>query len=598
MKLTRILAPLSMLLPIAAMAYWWNTINQFNGLEIRWWVWLLEYYFASEDLPEGFHFPAYLFAPFILILPLTINWLGTRAINKTKGGHSSKTIHGSARFAKLKELKKAGLLARTLIGIKEKNGVVVGGLPKGKRVIPLCHDGPEHVLAFAPTRSGKGISLVIPTLLRWLHSVIVLDIKGENFALTAGWRASIGQKIIRFAPAEDGTTHRFNPLAEVRVGTKQVIADCQNIAQMMIDPDGKGLKDHWMKEGVSWLTCCILHVIHRVHIEQKRHANLYDVNMFISACIDDTADQDEADQGFNHILLEMKNFNHGDKYVNNAVGMGCGAMMTKAFQEKSGVHSSASVPMRLFMDPIIAANTEVSDFKISDLMNGDVPASLYLIIPPSELDRLRPLFRLVMNMFLNFQMNKMEFEDGEQVKNYKHRLLLMMDEFTSIGKMEIFQKGLAYMAGYGLKAYIIIQDRAQLTSQETGYGRDEQITSNCHIRCAFTPNKQETAEYLSKMAGKMTLIQKKRSASAKSSDVTNSSSSENIQEVGREILKPEEISTLERAEERDGKVVKPGKIMVFVAGIHPFIGKQYIWFFNQVLAKRAKIKAPVIKTGE
>lgn len=273
-------------------------------------------------------------------------------------------------------------------------------------------------------------------------------------------------------------------------------------------------------------------------------------------------------------------------------------MITKAFSEKSGVHSSASSPMRLFMDPIVAANTETSDFKISELMNGEVPASLYLVIPPSDLDRMRPLFRLVMNMFLNFQMNDMKFENGKQIDTYKHRLLLMMDEFTSIGKMEIFQKGLAYMAGYGLKAYIIIQDRAQLTSQETGYGKDEQITSNCHIRVAYAPNKQETAEYLSRMAGKMTVIQKKRSSSSKSSDVTASSSSENINEVSREILKPEEISTLEKAVEVNGKVVKPGKIMLFVAGMHPFIGRQYLWFLNKTLSKRAEINAPTIKTGE
>lgn len=598
MNLTRILAPLSMLLPITALSYWWGTVNGFNGLEPRWWKWVLDYYIATNTLPDGFIFPAYILCPFILILPLSIQWWGTRAINKTRGDHTSKTIYGSARWATIKELKRAGLLAKTLFGLKEHDGVVVGGIQKGKKVVPLCHNGKEHVLAFAPTRSGKGIGLVIPTLLRWLESVIVLDIKGENYALTAGWRASIGQKIIRFAPAEDGTTHRFNPLAEIRIGTKQVIADCQNIAQIMIDPDGKGLKDHWLKEGFNWLTCCLLHVSHRVYIEHKRCANLYDVNMFISACIDDTADEEEANQGFNHILMEMKNYDHGDKFVNNAVNMGCGAMITKAFSEKSGVHSSASSPMRLFMDPIVAANTETSDFKISELMNGEVPASLYLVIPPSDLDRMRPLFRLVMNMFLNFQMNDMKFENGKQIDTYKHRLLLMMDEFTSIGKMEIFQKGLAYMAGYGLKAYIIIQDRAQLTSQETGYGKDEQITSNCHIRVAYAPNKQETAEYLSRMAGKMTVIQKKRSSSSKSSDVTASSSSENINEVSREILKPEEISTLEKAVEVNGKVVKPGKIMLFVAGMHPFIGRQYLWFLNKTLSKRAEINAPTIKTGE
>ncbi|WP_417798703.1 type IV secretory system conjugative DNA transfer family protein [Terasakiella pusilla] len=598
MNFTRILAPLSMLLPIAAMAFWWNAVNQFNGLELRWWIWLLEYSSAAEDLPQGFHLPVYLLAPFILILPFTINWWGNRAINKTRGDQDSSTLHGSARWAKVKDLKRAGLLKRTWFGIKEKDGVVVGGIAKGKEVIPLCYSGPEHIMAFMPTRSGKGIGLVIPTLLRWKQSTIVLDIKGENFALTAGWRASIGQKIIRFAPAEDGTTHRFNPLAEVRIGTKRAIADCQNIALMLIDPDGKGLKDHWMKDGMAWLSSCLLHVIHRIKIQEHRNANLYDVNMFISACLDETADQEEADQGFNHILTEMKNFDHGDKYVNNAVAMGCGAMMTKAFQEKSGVHSSASTPLRLLVDPIVSENTATSDFKISDLMNGDVPASLYLVIPPSELDRLRPLFRLIMNMFLNLQMQDMSFEKGKVAKNYKYENLLMMDEFTSIGKMEIFQKALGYMAGYGLKAYIIVQDRKQLTSQETGYGKDEQIMSGCHIRIAGASNNPETAELISKMTGKATLVQTKRSSSGKSSDFTASSRSENINEVSRSLLTPDEVTTLERNLEEDGKIIRPGKLLVFASGMHPHLGKQYHFFNDKALLERSQIEPPSIVTGE
>ncbi|NVK20548.1 MAG: type IV secretory system conjugative DNA transfer family protein [Methylocystaceae bacterium] len=573
---------------IASLFFWWNQLNGFDALDMQWWIWLFKYVKATDALPEEFYLPLYTITPLLAIAPAFVLAVGNRAKNRTSGDRKSNELHGTARWAQKKDLKQAGLI--------QKQRVVVGGRKSffGK-IVPLLHNGPEHVLVFAPSRSGKGVGLVIPTLLTWLQSVLVLDIKGEIYAMTAGWRKLIGQKVLKFAPASPNGSTRFNPLAEIRIGTDHVIADCQNVALMMIDPDGKGLKDHWMKDGWDWLSNMLLHVLHKTKIEEKRDANLSDVMLFVSGVINEAEnDEDAANEGFNELLNDMMAYDHQDYYVNQAVRSGCASMKIKAFSEKSGVHSSAKEPLNLYRDPIIAKNLECSDFSLRELMNGDDPASLYLVIPPKEIKRLRPLIRMVMNMFLNFQMEDLEFENGEQKKTRKYDMLLMLDEFTSIGKLDIFQDSLAYMAGYGLKAYIIVQDRAQLTSEKTGYGRDEAISSNCHVQAAYAPNKVETAEYLSKRLGKATYVQHKKSTSKKAAGGGSAGTSESIGETGRDLLTPSECMLLQGAIKSDDgkKILKAGAMLTMVAGFAPFLGIQYLFFFQKHLLERSQIPAP------
>uniref|UniRef100_UPI00260D3D6B type IV secretory system conjugative DNA transfer family protein n=1 Tax=uncultured Kiloniella sp. TaxID=1133091 RepID=UPI00260D3D6B len=488
-----------------------------------------------------------------------------------------------------------------------KTGVTVGGYKNrffGTTV--LKHNGPEHVLTFAPTRSGKGVGLVLPTLLTWTESVLVLDIKGENYALTAGWRKSIGQRVLRFDPAAMEGSVRYNPLAEVRLGTDFEIADCQNIASMVIDPDGKGLKDYWAQSGWEWLTACILHVLYYIKLKEGRTATLADVHKFMSIGQDDdtpegeTSELDAAlkksqakelggDESFDKLCDDMAEFDHGRDVVNQEVERSAGAMKKKASQERSGVHSSAKVQLSLYSDPIVAQNISHCDFRIDDLMNAEKPTSLYIVIPPSDIDRLKPLIRILMNQFLTRLTSEMSFKDGAATKGYKHRLLLMLDEFTSIGKLEIFERSLAFMAGYGLKAYIIVQDLTQL--QKT-YGREESITSNCHIRIAYAPNKTETAKLLSDMTGKTTLVQKKTSRSSSTSR-SGVNVSESLSEVSRPLMTPDECMSLPGMKKKpNGDVRSPGDMLIFVAGSPTIYGQQYLYFRDKELLKKAKIPAP------
>lgn len=204
---------------------------------------------------------------------------------------SNANLHGSARWAEEKEIRTMGYF--------EGKGVYVGGwlkkyagatlLLRTLRSKPdevqryLRHNGPEHIMVFAPTRSGKGVGLILPTLLAWEGSSIVLDIKGENWALTAGWRKSQDQVVLRFDPSDpSGASARFNPLEELRIDTMMAIPDVQNMAAMLVDPNGKGLEDHWSKAAFAMLGGAILHCCIMIRHGQGRTATLYDLSCMLA----------------------------------------------------------------------------------------------------------------------------------------------------------------------------------------------------------------------------------------------------------------------------------------------------------------------------
>ena len=185
------------------------------------------------------------------------------------------TSHGTARWADEKEIRAAGLLGKA-------EGVYIGAwTDKAGRVHYLRHDGPEHVSAIAPTRSGKGVGLVVPTLLSATESAVILDEQAELWEITACWRKSIGQTVLRWNPGSPDNSCAFNFLAEVRLETEHEVADAQNVAGMILDPDGRGLKDHWDRTGFALLTGVILHVMYLANAEGKV-ASLPDVAMAVS----------------------------------------------------------------------------------------------------------------------------------------------------------------------------------------------------------------------------------------------------------------------------------------------------------------------------
>ena len=509
-----------------------------------------------------------------------------------------KDLHGSAYWAGKKEIQDMGYL--------DGQGVYVGGWWDAgrKRQLYLRHDGPEHILCFAPTRSGKGVGLILPTLLSWPDSSVVLDIKAENHALTSGWLQSQGNRVLRFDPADPSrTSARFNPLEEIRLESERGIADVQQIVSMVLDPDGKGLGDYWNKAAFGFLGGVLLHCLIMTQLVEGRRATMYDLSVILEdpkreggpkELFQEIIDTDHA----RHLQTLFPGMSHE---LAEAMHIFCASaasgMLAKADKEMAGVVSTATANLALYRDPVVAWNIGTSDFRISDLMNQDKAINLYLVISPADIDRLRPLFRIFTNQLLGRLTEKMEFGQGGTRIAYKHRLLLMLDEFTSLGKLAIIERAIAFMAGYGIKGYFIVQDTKQLNA---AYGQDNALMANCQVRIAYAPNLPETAEYLSKLTGTTTVVQRKKSISTGKSGRGTSIS---IQETARPLLTPDECLRLPGIhKEQSGwwqkkNHIAPGDMLIFTAGHAPIYGRQILHFIDPVFLARSSMP-PAGKTGD
>ena len=243
--------------------------------------------------------------------------------------------------------------------------------------------------------------------------------------------------------------------------------------------------------------------------------------------------------------------------------------------------------LALFRDPVIARNTGRSSFRIRDLMHNDSPVSLYLIVNPNDQLRLTPLTRLIITQIVFNLVQKMDFRDGRSVEGYRHRLLLLLDEFPSLGRMELFERALGFIGGYGLKAYIIVQDLSQLYK---AYTKEESIRAGCHIQVAFAPNTQETAEYLSRMLGQVTVPVKGYSESVTQGKRTVSVS---LHEEKRALLDDQECRSIPGLKKnRDGDVTEPGDMLILPTGFPPVYGRQTPYFMDAEMDRRSRIPAP------
>ncbi len=518
------------------------------------------------------------------------------SITKIVTANSSKAnqyLHGSARWAGKKDIQEAGLLPRektllqTVTGkdTPTPTGVYVGGWQdKNGEFHYLRHSGPEHVLCYAPTRSGKGVGLVVPTMLSWPASAVVTDLKGELWALTAGWRQKHAKnKVLRFEPAAANGGVRWNPLDEIRLETEYEVGDVQNLAQLIVDPDGKGLESHWAKTSFALLVGVILHALYIA-----KHNGGYATLPKIDAMLAD------PERDISELWSEMTTFGHVNGQVHPAVGAAARDMIDRPEDEAGSVLSTAKSYLSLYRDPVVARNVSRSDFRIKDLMHMDDPATLYIVTQPNDKARLRPLVRIMVNMVVRLLADKMDFENGRPVAHYKNRLLMMLDEFPSLGKLEILQESLAFVAGYGIKCYLICQDINQLKSRETGYGPDETITSNCHVQNAYPPNRVETAEHLSRLTGQTTVVKEQITTSGKRTSAMMGQVSRTIQEVQRPLLTPDECLRMPGPRKSEsGEIEVAGDMVVYVAGYPAIYGKQPLYFKDPVFQKRAAIPAPL-----
>ena len=538
------------------------------------------------------------------MLVSTVSLLGV-AVAKVVSSNTARAneyLHGSARWAEKEDIQAAGLLPRehtmfevvnnkdapATIGVIDMGvidtSVYVGGWEdRHGNFFYLRHNGPEHVLTYAPTRSGKGVGLVVPTLLSWAASCVITDLKGELWALTSGWRQKHAKnKVLRFEPARSTGGVCWNPLDEIRLGTENEVGDVQNLATIIVDPDGKGLDSHWQKTAFALLVGVILHALYKARNEGTP-ATLPSVDAMLA----------DPNRNIDDLWVEMTTYDHEDGQNHPAIGYAARDMIDRPEEEAGSVLSTVKSYLTLYRDPVVTRNVSKSEFRIKDLMNHDDPVSLYIVTQPNDKARLRPLVRVMVNMIVRLLADKMTFENGRPVMSYKHRLLMMLDEFPSLGKLEVLQESLAFVAGYGIKCYLICQDINQLKSRETGYGHDESITSNCHIQNAYPPNRVETAEHLSKLTGQTTIVKEQITTSGRRTAAMLSQVSRTYQEVQRPLLTPDECLRMPGPRKTaNGEIEAAGDMVIYVAGYPAIYGKQPLYFKDPIFQARAAIPAP------
>ncbi|WP_423196691.1 Type IV secretory pathway, VirD4 component, TraG/TraD family ATPase [Cupriavidus sp. H19C3] len=464
------------------------------------------------------------------------------------------TTYGSARWAEAADIRKAGL--------DQPAGVFLGL----HRQQYLRHEGPEHVLTFAPTRSGKGVGLVVPTLLSWQASAVIHDIKGENWSITAGWRSRFSHCLL-FNPT-DATSAAYNPLLEVRRGAHEV-RDVQNIADILVDPEGALEKrNHWEKTSHALLVGAILHVLYAG--EDK---TLRGVANFLSdpACPFELTLHRMMTTA--HLGLDQGGMPHP------VVASAAREVLNKSDNERSGVLSTAMSFLGLYRDPTVAEVTSRCDWRIADLIASKHPVSLYLVVPPSDISRTKPLIRLILNQIGRRLTESLDGSDGIQ---RRHKLLLMLDEFPALGRLDFFETALAFMAGYGIRAFLIAQSLNQI---DKAYGQNHSILDNCHVRVTFATNDERTAKRISETLGTATELRAQRNYAGHRLAPWLGHLMVSRQETARPLLTPGEVMQL-----------PPDEAVVMVSSLAPIKAKK-LRYYADANFKRCVLPPPLLTAG-
>lgn len=478
------------------------------------------------------------------------------------------TSHGTARWITTKELFKSGFLHKGKDPYPD--GVILGRDTKGNTVID---NEKTHISVIAPTRSGKGVGIIIPSLLNWHGSTLTFDLKGENYDYTSGYRKEkLKQVILKFAPYESESVS-YNPLSEIRLRTRYEFRDTQIIADILTEPGEGRQRDHWDLSASTFLVGMILQVLYK-----NPKAGLGDVVDYLTdpsmtldsklvQILDPSYEHTDNDNLFEQIYgySDIANRRRHPK-----ISQTVAEIMNKSDKERASVISSALAKLTLFKDPIVRANTTRVDFKIKDLMFYEKPVNLYVVIKPEAISPLAPIMRMLITQVIGRLTRDLD-EPGR-----KHRLLLMLDEFPAFGKIELMEKALAYIAGYKMKAVLIGQSLNQL---EKAYGEKNSVLDNCNTSVFYapSPNDDKTPELISKKLGDKTI--EVSSSSKKEFSFEGLNISKNKQ--ARKLMTPEETRTL--PENRN---------IIFFGGQFPLKGVKIKYFQEPYFNEKTKINPP------
>lgn len=487
-------------------------------------------------------------------------------------------LYGTARWATVRDLRRNGLLfgkgvicgqtANALLRADARTGTTKYRLLRSSRII--SHVGETSTLMVAPSRSGKGVSTVIPTLLSWEGSVIVFDPKAENWHITAGFRRAFSHTL-RFSPVIKDSIH-FNILAEVRPG-ENAVRDAEIIADILTAPQDESAargenQQHFIDTAKNLLTGAILHVLASPEMRDKSLGGVLD---FLSSSALDADGKEDFGAG---ICKQMIFGEHlGDLHpVIESIG---NQQLARADRERSSVFSTAVRAVQTFKDPLIRRNTSESDFTLEDFADSTSPISLYLTVPYSDIDRLSSVLRLLISFVIR------RFAEGEtrygEVK-LKNRILFLLDEFPILGSFPFLEKTMGLLTGYGMSFLVICQSLQQLIKL---YGPNNSFLEHCKTWITYAPGDLNSAKTFSEVTGKESIWKENISTSGSKFSVGLTHLNLSGNEVERNLINPDEIMRL-----------PPTDLLVFAHGMPPYRGKKIIYYLDSRFRHIVNVPAP------
>tara|TARA_Y100000782_G_scaffold59771_1_gene65904 strand:- start:3339 stop:5141 length:1803 start_codon:yes stop_codon:yes gene_type:complete len=417
------------------------------------------------------------------------------------GKGKNQKLHGDARFGNKRDLKKLGWVCD--------NGFILGR--KGGDFIAMPIEDNRFVLVIAPTRRGKGVSLIIPNLLNWPQSVVVSDIKLENFKLTSGFRKAAGQEVYLInLGARDGHSHCWNPLDYISDNENFRVSDIDRIASMLIK--GKG-DDIWVPEARTLFRGIVLLLIELGGEYPITLGEVYRQNNTV---------QCEAEY-----FKEMVSMHKG--ILSTQCQMALMSYATNADKTRKGIKSQLNSSLSLFASPVIDAITSKSDFNFADLRKRKI--TVYMGTPPNQLASLDKLLALFWEQLISVN-----------TENEEHdvKCLLLMDEFAALGRLESIERSIGYIASYGLKLCPILQSRSQLVETYSEHVC-ENFMENHAVWVVMTPRTITAAELIANEIGNITT---KTHSKGKSTGEKSTSYSKNESEAKRHLILPQELKKM------------------------------------------------------
>jgi type IV secretion system protein VirD4 len=448
-------------------------------------------------------------------------------------------LHGAARWASEAELAREGLRA--------KQGILLGRA--GGR--PLVFGGPEHVMLYAPTRTGKGVGVVIPNLLTWPDSVVVLDVKRENWAATAGFRAA-HQQVILFDPLDpEGRTARFNPLGHIdRADPIAVLDELQKLAVMLF-PAPHNTDPFWAESARTGLIGVGAYVAETPELPFSLGA-IY-------------AELTEGDPRTRLPAIMAARVDGG-----RPLSSGCAGALSDFCSASentfAGVKQTVTSRLGLWLNPRVCAATEVSDFDLRDLR--DRRMSIYLAVSPDNLARVAPLYNLLLQQLVDLSTRTLPTAEAHRVQ-----VLVLLDEFARLGHAAVIAHGFSYVAGYGLRLLPVLQSPAQLRAE---YGPDlaEDIMANCGVEIAFAPKELKVAQDLSERLGYWTYQARSKS---RPSGLSSGRRSVSDSDQRRALMMPQELIAM-----------PANRLLVLRAGMPPVRGTKIAYWRERTFARRVR----------